>query len=405
MYILISLLMVLDLLRVTVGTEAFIPAYSTASIVLGLLQGVLLLAAAQGIYFSPSATFRSFPRELAKHRGHAALFGFFIAFVALIVIYSAAIRPTQAGEVTDFSGNVVPTVTVGPNLIALVVGIYIFFLAYPTTLMLLGASKVEDNRMKRSIYGLGVGWAAVSGLYVLTAIIMWNGVVDATGIVYPANAAIFFVIIRNFRRSASLSGFVEGSQAHPTREEAKPSLGMSALTQSLSGKKILYEVDPALPYETTLRQTLEEFAWESHAIFVFTPRASPLHRALTGGTGIKLFLSTGSVSYMTVAEDTHDMLIPHNNTAVFLDAADKILASNPGKVLFVFDNVSDLLLMVGLEKTYKFLKQFLELLHEPRATAFFIFIRKANEPREVNLLKGIFPNHFIEDAEGPRLVK
>lgn len=164
------------------------------------------------------------------------------------------------------------------------------------------------------------------------------------------------------------------------------------MTESIAGKKQLYEVDPTVPYEVALGKTLEELAQSGNAVFVFTPKSSPLHKAMKGATGARFFLTTSDVSYMKVAEDVNEVLVPQNDTAIFLDAANKTLASREGGVVFVFDSVSDLLLMSGIEKTYKFLKQFMGLLHEPRSTGIFLFIRGAHQAKEMNLLRGIFPN-------------
>jgi hypothetical protein len=177
------------------------------------------------------------------------------------------------------------------------------------------------------------------------------------------------------------------------------------MAESIVGKKVLYEVVPTIPYEVTLRKTLEDLAREGHAVYVYTPRSSPLHNALKGTTGVKFFLTTSDVSYMKVGEDANESLIPRSDTAILMDAANKTLGSSKGNVVFVFDSVSELLLMNGIEKTYKFLKQFLELLHMPRATGIFLFIGGAHQAKEANLLRGIFPNHFVEDAKGPRLTK
>ena len=177
------------------------------------------------------------------------------------------------------------------------------------------------------------------------------------------------------------------------------------MTDSIAGKKTLYEVDPSIPYEATLRKTLEELAREGHAVFVFMPKSSPLHNALKGTAGVKFFLTTNDVNYMRVAEGTNEVLVPQSDTAILLDVVGKTLASSQGNVVFVFDSVSELLIMNGIEQTYKFLRQFLGLLNEPRATGIFLFISAGHQTREVNLLRGIFPNHFVEDARGPRLTK
>ena len=108
---------------------------------------------------------------------------------------------------------------------------------------------------------------------------------------------------------------------------------------------------------------------------------------------------------MKVSEDTNEVLVPQSDTAILLDVADKTLSSNKGKVVFVFDSVSELLLMAGIEKTYKFLKQFLEVLSDPRVTGLFVFIKRAHDSKDENLLRGIFPSHYVVDSEGARLVK
>ncbi len=404
-YLLIFLLMVLDLFRVTVGTTGFILVYSGLSSVLGLSQAVLLLAAAQGIFFSPSATYRNFFGELGKREWHLLLFAVFAALAIFVVLLSTVIQPAPAREVTDFAGNLVPSMSVPPGMLALVFALLIFFLAYPSVLMTLGAAKVESQELRRSLFGLALGWGAVSVLYVGTETYMWVYGLDATGFMYAANAVIFYAVIRNFRRSASLAGFVEHKAVAPPASGVAAPVGVSPLTDSLRGKKVLYEVDPTIPYETTLKSTLEELAWQGQAVFVFTPKSSPLHGALSRGTNLKFFLTTSGVSYMKVAQDTSEVLIPQSDTAIFLDVADKTLASKKADMVFVFDSVSELLLLIGLEKTYKFLKQMLELLNEPRVTALFLFVSKAHEAKDVNLLRGIFPAHFVEDAEGARVVR
>lgn len=404
-YFLITLQMLVELLRATVFTVGDIAYSFPLTTSLGLAQAVLLLAAAQGIYFSPGTTFGTFFSELANRKRHAALFGLFLALAGFAVLYATFVQPVATSVVTDFAGNAVPSSFVPEDLIAIVIGLYAFFLAYPTTLMVYAASRVAEPKLRQSVLGLGVGWGSVSGLYVAAETYKWIAGVDYTALMYAANAFIFYAVIRNFRRSASLAGFVETAPgAGPTAAEVREE-GIPRVTSSLAGKKILYEVDPSVAYESSLRRTLEEMAWAGSAVFVITPSASPLHGALRGATGVKFFLTTSGVSYMKVSDQTSEVMIPQSDTAIFLDIVDKTLHSRQGSLVFVFDSVSELLLMAGLEKAYKFLKEFLELLHEPRSTGVFIFIAKAHQAREVNLLRGLFPSQYVEDASGGRLTK
>lgn len=405
-YLLTTVLLLLDFARVTVLPLADIPSYFAASMVLGLMQSVLLLAAAQGIYFGPKTTYGAFLGDLAKHRGHAFLFGAFVALVTFVAVFANFLAPVAERVISDFAGNPVPSTAFDPGLLALIFGLFGFFLAYPTALMVFTSLKVRERQLRGALLGLGVAWAAVSEIYVITEALMWTFGVDVTGFMYLANALVFYAVIRNFRRSFSVAGLVEVPPPPPLQLSGGASGGaMSSLSATIAGKKVLYEVDPEATYEESLRKSLVELASSGNAVYLFTPRSSPLHGALTGAQWVKFFLTTSGVSYMKEGEGTNEILVPQSDAAVFLDIADRALKAVEGGVVMVFDSVTELLLMSGTEKTYKFLKQFLEILHESRSTGIFLFVTKAHTTRDVNLLRGIFPTQVAEDASGPRLVK
>jgi hypothetical protein len=405
-YGLIVILMLIDLVRDTVGTSAYIMYYAPLSTLLGVMQAILLLAAAQGIYLSPSLTIRRYLGEVQKHRGHFAVLLLFVVMAVAATVYEVLGAPYSSGIATDFAGNSVAAMMVDVRLPALVYGLLFVFLVYPAALLLAGAAKVEDQKLRRSIFGVVGGWSAVSVLYVISATSIWLYGFDFAGVMYLANAVIFYVALRNFRRSAAFAGVTLPLRGAPSGTgTVQPARTLTALTQSLEGKKVLYEVDPAVPYETTLGQTLEELAWADHAVFVITPKGSPLRGALSGGTGLKFFLTAGDVSYMKVVEDTPDVLIPESDTAIFLEVIDKTLASRKGKAVLVLDSISGLLVLIGIERTYKFLKHVVELTSDERVTALFIFLKRAHESRDENLLRALFATHFLEDADGARLVR
>ena len=107
-YALITVMMLLDFYRVLIADLGFIPAFVGVSTGLGLLQGVFLLAAAQAVYLSPTATYRNFGSVLRKHLGHAALLVAFIALAAFADAYVALISPLPSGYIADYVGNSVP---------------------------------------------------------------------------------------------------------------------------------------------------------------------------------------------------------------------------------------------------------------------------------------------------------
>jgi len=95
------------------------------------------------------------------------------------------------------------------------------------------------------------------------------------------------------------------------------------------------------------------------------------------------------------------MLVPRYEQSVLLSVIDKTLASNPQlKMLILFDDLTDLILTVGLESTYKFVKQANELLGAGRTTAAFFMTMSAQGTKETNVLRGMFTKQLSYGQSG-----
>jgi hypothetical protein len=92
-------------------------------------------------------------------------------------------------------------------------------------------------------------------------------------------------------------------------------------------------------------------------------------------------------------------LVPSNDQSVLLNVLDKVITANPNlKFGLVFDSITDLILASGLEKTYKFLKQAIEMTSSHAITAVFLFTAGAHNEREESVIRNLFSNQLSYES-------
>jgi len=163
--------------------------------------------------------------------------------------------------------------------------------------------------------------------------------------------------------------------------------------EELAGKKILFEFDATSNYEAAV----EDFVFEGRAngelIVVFTHRGSGIHPDLAKQRGLKFFYLTSQVSVPRVGASENEILLPVNDVSLLLDAFNNTVKTNPrGNISIVFDSLSDLMLSVGFEKVYSFVRYALEMLTLGRVTALFLLSPDAHDLEVVSSLRGLFNN-------------
>jgi len=165
--------------------------------------------------------------------------------------------------------------------------------------------------------------------------------------------------------------------------------------QKLSGRKMLLEFDPASDYEKVIDSLAMEAIANVEPMFVFTSRSSILHACLAKRPWVRFFLLSTSISTpeSTAENETN---VPAKNPALILDSINKVLEEYPhANVLLVFDKLSDLLELVGPERTYRFLHYALDIFTSARVTALFLLNTIAHEPQVISQIRGLFPNLLI----------
>jgi len=175
--------------------------------------------------------------------------------------------------------------------------------------------------------------------------------------------------------------------------------------KKLIDRKILLEFDPASDYEKTIDSLTKEATANVEPIFVFTSTTSILHTRLAKQPVVKFFLLSTSVS-TPESRSENEVFLPTKNPALILDALSKVLEEYTHRNIFlVFDKLSELIVLMGFDKAYKFLLYVLDMLPPERTTALFILNKSAHEPQVVSRIRGLFQNLLTYDKDGLKIVK
>jgi hypothetical protein len=170
-------------------------------------------------------------------------------------------------------------------------------------------------------------------------------------------------------------------------EDFSKSLGLAR--QQVKGQNILLEFDPRSDYQKVVRDFVDEAAANGEPVAIFTHIRSTVHSAFNNRKDILFFLMTPQVSVPTKKAAT-EFLIPEN-ASLLLDNLDKTLrtyfSSTPN---IVFDNLSNLVLSIGFDKTYSFLRYALDMLVSMDATTLFLVNPTAHEPKTVSGIRSLF---------------
>jgi hypothetical protein len=171
------------------------------------------------------------------------------------------------------------------------------------------------------------------------------------------------------------------------------------------GSKVLLQFDPTSNYERVVDGLVKESMANVEPIFVYTFRASPIHTHLAEHPTIRFFLTSVSTS-VPKSISKNEMLLPAMRVHLILDTISKSLKIHTDRnVCFVFDILSELLTLVGREKTFSFLRHSLDLLSSSKATCLFLLNTSAHEPHVISQLRSLFPTLLTYEKNGLKVMK
>jgi hypothetical protein len=175
--------------------------------------------------------------------------------------------------------------------------------------------------------------------------------------------------------------------------------------QSLSKSRILLEYDPASNYEDTVQKFAREFQANVEPVAIFTSMGSPTFRLFRGQHSLRLFTFSTKTSTPSKVSEEH-VLLPERDTSLLLDAVDKLLQANHGRLVgMIFDVFTDLILFQGFEKGYGVLSSIVEMSESESASSLVLVNCTALDERSLQGIRGLFRIQAKYDMDGFRIVR
>jgi len=175
--------------------------------------------------------------------------------------------------------------------------------------------------------------------------------------------------------------------------------------KKLIGRKILLEFDPYSDEAKVIDSLTKETIANVEPIFIFTSKTSLMYSLIRKHQAVKFFLLSPSIS-IPKSTSENAILLPAKNTALILDSLSKVLEQYAHtNIVLVFDKLSELINLVGFDKTYKFLLYVLEMLPTTKATALFILNTSAHDPKVVSRMRGLFHNQLTYEKDELKVIK
>lgn len=176
--------------------------------------------------------------------------------------------------------------------------------------------------------------------------------------------------------------------------------------RQIAGREILLDFDPSSNYERIVKDFVTEALANAEQVVLFTRRGSAIYSVLDNKEALKVILLSQRISVPQVDAQMNEILLPANNTALLLDALDKTLKTLPyGNLNIIFDNLSSLILSIGLQKTYQFMRYTFDLLASTNSTALFLFNPNAHDQKVTSSVRALFSNHISYGKDGLQIIK
>jgi hypothetical protein len=173
-----------------------------------------------------------------------------------------------------------------------------------------------------------------------------------------------------------------------------------------AGKPILLVAQASFGFESAVNSLVLDFLALGRTVIVFTSRGSPVNRALASHDDVKLYLLTPSVSSYHAGERPNEVLLSSNNTSIMLDALSKTFAATLEQgTAVIFDSLSDLVVSLGFEESYRFLKAAIEMGSDKRVILVFLMLSGVHELKVENIVRSLFSIELLQDEAGLKVVK
>jgi len=348
-----------------------------------------------------------------------------VAFFVIILIVWVA-NPAVEGVVggtTEFTLTSLYKAPYGLPLIETVIVLMVLLASFPIYLFLHGAKAEEDLVIKTKSVLMSIGMVIASIAYSIevTGAVPYTYMPIYRPMIFVGAFVMYFSFMTPKQLEKKIAGLAPTSdklvksfieeffvpEATPTArgQEHAFSKTFRLSHRQMVGRRILLEFDPASHYEKVIRDFAIEALGHLEPVVIFTRRGSAIHSSLLEEKGVKFFCLTQQVSAPKEFSE-NEMLLPSNDTSLMLDVFDKTLKAHPqGVVNVVFDNLSDLVLSVGFDKTYRFMRYAVEILASPRNLVLFLLNKNAHDPKVASSLRGLFSDQMSFGEGGIQTIR
>jgi hypothetical protein len=175
--------------------------------------------------------------------------------------------------------------------------------------------------------------------------------------------------------------------------------------QKVRGSIILLEYETSSDYEGVVDKFLAEGISNAELCVLFTTKSSKLYRAIKGKRMIKIIAASSLISVPDELPDGETQIPDKELGLVAAILSDFIDNSKNSGASFVFDSITELIRGERWEQVYSGIKQLIDLLSVPNATALFLANLNTMEPRFLGALHGAFALQLRLDNQGLKAVK
>lgn len=356
-----------------------------------------------------------------KMRGIWISFACFLAITFIVWAFNPSVAGVISGT-AEFTLTSTYKPPYGLPLVETVLALMAVIAVYPTYLFFRISKSTKERGIKIKSLLMGIGLLIATVAYAIE-------ITDAISYLYMSiyRSMIFvgvFILIFGYnmpkmmeRKLAghtlgeeSVKSFVEKFFVEPVAPDIRAQPHAFSKTFGLNhpqitGRKVLLEFDPISHYENVIQDFITEALANVEPIVVFTRMGSTIYSSTLVQKSVKFFCLTQQVSVPREFSE-NAMLLPSNNTSLMLDAFDQTLKTHPDdKISMVFDNLSDLVLSIGFEKTYNFVRYATDLLSSPRITVLFLLNQTAHDPQISSSMRGLFSNQISIEKDGIHAIK
>ncbi len=175
--------------------------------------------------------------------------------------------------------------------------------------------------------------------------------------------------------------------------------------QKIRGSTILLEYETNSDYESIVDKFLTEGISNAELCVLFTTKSSKLYRAIKGKPMTKIIAASSLISAPDELPDGETQIPDKELGLVASIVSDFIDNSKDSGASFVFDSITELIRGERWEQIYSGIKQLIELLSVPTATALFLANENTLEPRFLGALRGAFATQMKIDDDGLKAIK